>query len=130
MHTATAYNYTHVSVRVHSTCTSYVLYAYLYCVYALVKEMTPWLLNGAFLAKTTVIKVFLHCGEPDGTYTFGIYMCMAPENYEQIHTHTHTHTHTCTRDNYSNPRCTCAPRVNIFCGNCPMTTPLLFIATV
>ena len=24
----------------------------------------------------------------------------------------HTHTHTHTRDNYRNPRCTCAPRVN------------------
>ena len=31
-HTATA----RVSPHVHSTCTSYVLYAYLYCVYALV----------------------------------------------------------------------------------------------
>ena len=24
----------------------------------------------------------------------------------------HTHIHTYTRDNYSNPRCACAPRVN------------------
>ena len=31
-HTATV----HVTPHVHSTCTSYVLYAYLYCVYALV----------------------------------------------------------------------------------------------
>ena len=28
------------------------------------------------------------------------------------HTHTHTHTHTYTHDNYYNPRCACAPRVN------------------
>ena len=27
-------------------------------------------------------------------------------------THTHTHIHTYTQDNYSNPRCACAPRVN------------------
>ena len=27
-----------------------------------------------------------------------------------LETHTHTHTH--TRDDYSNPRCACAPRVN------------------
>ena len=27
-------------------------------------------------------------------------------------THTHTHTHTHTQDNYSNPRCACALRVN------------------
>ena len=26
---------------------------------------------------------------------------------------THTHIHTYTQDNYSNPRCACAPRVNI-----------------
>ena len=25
---------------------------------------------------------------------------------------THTHIHTYTQDNYSNPRCTCTPRVN------------------
>ena len=29
------------------------------------------------------------------------------------HTHTHTHTHTYTHDNYYNPRCACAPRVNL-----------------
>ena len=28
------------------------------------------------------------------------------------HTHIHTHIHTYTRDNYSNPRCACTPRVN------------------
>ena len=28
------------------------------------------------------------------------------------HTYTHTHIHTYTQDNYSNPRCACAPRVN------------------
>ena len=28
------------------------------------------------------------------------------------HTHIHTYTHTNTQDNYSNPRCACAPRVN------------------
>ena len=26
-----------------------------------------------------------------------------------------THTHTYTQDNYSNPRCACAPRVNKYC---------------
>ena len=36
-HMATAHMATaHVSPHVHSMCTSYVLYAYLYCVYALV----------------------------------------------------------------------------------------------
>ena len=33
------YNYTRVSTHVHLTCTSCVLYIYLYCVYVLVKEM-------------------------------------------------------------------------------------------
>ena len=28
------------------------------------------------------------------------------------HTYTHTYIHTYTHDNYSNPRCACAPRVN------------------
>ena len=28
------------------------------------------------------------------------------------HTYTHTHIHTYTHDNYYNPRCACAPRVN------------------
>ena len=28
------------------------------------------------------------------------------------HTHIHTYIHTYTQDNYSNPRCACAPRVN------------------
>ena len=31
------------------------------------------------------------------------------------HTHIHTHIHTYTQDNYSNPRCACAPRVNNYC---------------
>ena len=34
--------------------------------------------------------------------------------HTHTHTRTHAHTHTLTRawDNYSNPRCACAPRVN------------------
>ena len=32
------------------------------------------------------------------------------QTYRQTHTHTHTHTH--IRDNYCNPLCACAPRVN------------------
>ena len=30
----------------------------------------------------------------------------------------HTYTHTYTQDNYSNPRCACAPRVNYQCKMC------------
>ena len=39
-----------------------------------------------------------------------------PDRHTHIHRHTHTdtHTQTHTQDNYCNPRCTCAPRVNIY----------------
>ena len=36
--------------------------------------------------------------------------CSDKHTYTYIQTHTHTHTH--TRDNYCNPLCACAPRVN------------------
>ena len=42
---------------------------------------------------------------------------------------THTHTHTHTQDDYSNPRCACAPRVNKCglqpVGNRPLRGPAL-----
>ena len=46
-------------------------------------------------------------------YTFNCAYCqnsVCRQTY--IHTDTHTHTHTHTRDNYCNPLCACAPRVN------------------
>ena len=41
-------------------------------------------------------------------------MCEAAvmSGHTYIHTYTHTHIHTYTHDNYYNPRCACAPRVN------------------
>ena len=40
-------------------------------------------------------------------------MHVVAESYvTDTHKHTHTHIHTHIRDNYSNPRCVCAPRVN------------------
>ena len=38
------------------------------------------------------------------------------------HTHTHTHIHTYTHDNYYNPRCACAPRVNYISFLCGRTS--------
>ena len=37
------------------------------------------------------------------------------------HTHTYTHRHTDTQNDYRNPRCACAPRVN-YCKLCPVRT--------
>ena len=37
---------------------------------------------------------------------------MSGHTHTHTHTHTHIHTHTYTHDNYYNPRCACAPRVN------------------
>ena len=34
------------------------------------------------------------------------------QTYRHTHTRTHARTHTHTRDNYCNPLCACAPRVN------------------
>ena len=69
----------------HSTCTSYVLYTYLYCVYALVKEMTPLLLNEAFSEKSTIIKFFSVAVNP----YFGTYMRVVAVRRDR-HTHVTT----------------------------------------
>ena len=69
--------------------------------------MTQQLLNQAFLAKITIIKVFPCRGEHVRTY-------ISESRYawwqKITNRHTHTHRHTHTRDNYSNPRCAHARR--------------------
>ena len=44
------------------------------------------------------------------------------------HTHIHTYIHTYTQDNYSNPRCACAPRVNNNGSHTLLTNTLINLA--
>ena len=61
--------------------------------------MTPWLLNKAFLAKITIIKVFPCRGQHDVPIFRGL---DARRGGRKLRTD--------TRDNYSNPRCAHARR--------------------
>ena len=65
-------------------------------------------------------------------YRFRGLLLLVVAEMERTDRHTHTHTHTHTQDNYCNPRCACAPRVNkLICGrhNTTYTRPYLHRAT-
>ena len=79
------YNYTYVSAHAHFTCTSYVLYAYLYCRYVLVKNDALASERSTF-SENHNYKRFL-CIEMNPLVP--IYLCIVAK---KLRTNTHTHT--------------------------------------
>ena len=72
MHTPlTSYVYMHTYVAY--LC----IYAYLYCIYVLVKEGISWFMKEAFLAQKNNYNSFLHCDEPIGTFIWGLMFVVA-----------------------------------------------------